>query len=114
MRNLAEDRSIIIKPGDKGSYVVVWDREDYLAEGYRQLSDENVYGEVLDFKEDFFTGLVRKSDNLFRRLNKKGVLTDKELKYFLYEFKNSACLGKMYLLPKIHKKMHNVSGLPVI
>ena len=27
MRNLAEDRSIIIKPVDKGSCVVVWDHE---------------------------------------------------------------------------------------
>ena len=33
MRSLAEDRSIIIKPADKGSCIVVWDREDYLAEG---------------------------------------------------------------------------------
>ena len=33
MHNLAEDRSIIIKSADKGSCVVVWEREDYLAEG---------------------------------------------------------------------------------
>ena len=31
MRNPAEDRSIIVKPTDKGSCGVVWDREDYLA-----------------------------------------------------------------------------------
>ena len=37
MRGLAEDRNIIIKPADKGSYVVVWDREDYDAEADRQL-----------------------------------------------------------------------------
>ena len=28
LKNLEEDRSITIKPADKGSYVVVWDRED--------------------------------------------------------------------------------------
>ena len=32
MRNLAEDRSIVIKLADTGSCVAVWDREDYLAE----------------------------------------------------------------------------------
>ena len=32
MRGLAEDRNIIIKPADKGSCVVLCDREDYLAE----------------------------------------------------------------------------------
>ena len=37
MRNLAEDRSVIIKPTDKDSCIVIWDQEDYLAEGYRQF-----------------------------------------------------------------------------
>ena len=32
MRGLAEDRSIVKKPADKGSSVVVWDKLDYLAE----------------------------------------------------------------------------------
>ena len=30
MRSLQNDRSVIIKPADKGSAVVVWDRQDYL------------------------------------------------------------------------------------
>ena len=29
LRNLASDRSIVIKGADKGSSVVVWDRADY-------------------------------------------------------------------------------------
>ena len=37
MRGLAEDPNIIIKPADKGSCVVIWDREDYIAEADRQL-----------------------------------------------------------------------------
>ena len=35
MPYLAEDQSIIIGPVDKGLYAVIWDREDYLTEGYR-------------------------------------------------------------------------------
>ena len=46
LKNLKEDRSIIIKPVDKVSCVVVWDREDYLAEGYKQLNDESIYVDV--------------------------------------------------------------------
>ena len=38
MRNLTEVCSIIIKPADKGSCVIVWDCEDYLAEGYNSLA----------------------------------------------------------------------------
>ena len=46
MQSLAQDRSIIIKPADSGSFVVVWDREDYLVAGYKQLSDTSTYVEV--------------------------------------------------------------------
>ena len=32
MRSLENDGSVVIKPGDKGFAVVVWDRTDYLKE----------------------------------------------------------------------------------
>jgi len=44
--NLKANKHIIIKPADKGSAVVVMNREDYIAEGVRQLSDQNFYKEV--------------------------------------------------------------------
>ena len=43
---LRDDLSIIIKEADKGSAVVVWDREDYLREANSQLSDKDVYQDV--------------------------------------------------------------------
>ena len=46
MYNLRDDPTIIIKGADKGSTVVVWDREDYLKEAYKQLEDKDVYEEV--------------------------------------------------------------------
>ena len=74
MRNLAEDRSIIIKPADKGSCVVVWDREDYLAEGYKQLSDNSTYVEVKNYKEKLLVDLTEKSNEIFKKLYNKKVL----------------------------------------
>ena len=44
--DLKNDTSIVIKSADKGSPVVVWDREDYIKEAEKQLSDEQVYEEV--------------------------------------------------------------------
>ena len=55
-----------------------------------------------------------KSNNFFKRLRKQKTITEKELKYFSYTFKNASCLGKMYLLPKIHKRLFDVPGRPVI
>ena len=47
MRGLAEDCNIIIKKADKGSCVVLWDREDYLAEAEKQLQDVDTYIKIL-------------------------------------------------------------------
>ena len=46
MRNLEDDRNVIIKPADKGSAVVIWDRNDYLKEAEKQLSGKNTYLET--------------------------------------------------------------------
>ena len=43
----------------------------------------------------------------------KRIITEKELKYITYEYKNACNLGKMYLLPKIHNRLSNVLGRPV-
>ena len=58
--------------------------------------------------------LVENSNKLFQGLKRKGSITEKELKYFLYNYKNACNLGKLYLLPKIHKRLFNVPGHPVI
>ena len=44
--NLKNDKTIVIKGADKGSAVVVWDREDYIKEAENQLGDTNIYEEV--------------------------------------------------------------------
>ena len=46
------DTSIIIKEADKGSVVVVCEREDYLAEAKKQLDDKEVYQELRGDVED--------------------------------------------------------------
>ena len=113
MRGLAEDRNIIIKPADKGSYVVVWDREDYLAEADRKLKDNETY-ESSSFKNVDLVKLAEKSNSIFQSLRKRKLITEEELKYFTYKYKKATNFWKMYLLPKIHKRLVNVPGRPVI
>ena len=47
-------------------------------------------------------------------MNKKKMISEKELKYFSYSLKNASCLGKMYFIPKTQRQLYNVSGHPVI
>ena len=108
MPNPVEDLSVIIKPADKDSCVVISDREDYLAEGYRQLSDHLTYNNVKRID------LIRKSNKIFKGLSNKKLITEKELKYFSFSFKNACRIEKMYLLPKILKRLFDVPGRPII
>ena len=110
---MAGDRSVVIKKIDKGSGVVVWDRLDYIMEAEKQLKDRKMYHEVR-FSENILTDLVEKSNTMFKNLRRKGVISEKELKYFSFEYKKATNLGKLYLLPKIHKRLRNVPGRPVI
>ena len=103
MRALAEHRNIIIKPADKGSCVVLWDGEDYLAEAEKQLQDIDIY-EDTDFKESDLVKLVEKSNTMFQSLRRKNLIEEKELKYFSYQYKRSTKFGKMYPHPKIHNR----------
>ena len=50
--DLRNDTSIIIKEADKGSVVVIWDKEDHLKEAEEQLSWKEMYEEVTDDSHD--------------------------------------------------------------
>ena len=71
MHNLAKDHSILIKPSDKGSCIAVWDCKDYLAEGYKQLSNSSTYVEVKNYKEKLLVDLTEKNDKIFKKLCNK-------------------------------------------
>ena len=47
---LADDRSIAIKQADKGSFVAVWRRDDYMKKANKQLKGKIVH-EDINFKE---------------------------------------------------------------
>ena len=72
-----------------------------------------MYQEV-KFSENILTDLAEKSNTMFKNLRRKGIISKKELKYFSFEYKKATNLGKLYLLPKIHKHLKNVPGRPVI
>ena len=105
--SLRDDSSIIIKGADKGSVVVVWDREDYLKEAYKQLEDREVYEEVPNDPSVLVNTIIK----ALEKIRLRGDLSSDTLNYFVVEDPKFA---RFYLLPKIHKRLHNVPGRPVI
>ena len=105
--DLENDKIIVIKSADKGSAVVVWDREDYIKEAEKQLGDEQVYEEV----SNDAAPLLKTINEVIAKIRKRGDLKRDNLDYFIMKDPKFA---RFYLLPKIHKRLHNVPGRPVI
>ena len=78
LRSLVDDRNIVIKKADKDSCVVVWDRNDYIAEAEKQLNNKSVYKNVT-FKEKILQDLAETSNNIFKSLRGKGKLLKSSL-----------------------------------
>ena len=102
--NLKNDKTIVIKGADKGSAVVVWDREDYIKEVENQLGDTNIYEEVPNDAKPLMSIIRNTLGNIRKR---RDVCID-TLNYFLIK---DAKFARLYLLPKNHKRLYNV---PVI
>ena len=106
--SLKSDNSKIIKKADKGSAVVVWDKEDYLKEAKNQLKDKNVYKELTENVEGPLEKIIK---TVLKKVRDRRDISDNTLDYFLV---NNPKLGRFYLLPKIHKRLQNVPGQPAI
>ena len=110
---MADDRTIIIKKAGKGLCIVIWSKNGYLIEAEEQLSNKKVYREVSN-SENILSKLAEMSNKMFSNLKKRGYITEKQLKCFCYEYRKATNFGKLYFLPKIHKRLHNIPGRPVI
>ena len=105
--SLKDDPSIIIKGADKGSVVVVWDREDYLKEAYKQLYDREVYEEVPNDPNVLINTIMK----ALEKIRLRGDLSSDTLNYFLVKDPKFA---RFYVLPTIDKRLHDVPGRRVI
>ena len=70
---------VVVKKADRGSAVVVWERNDYIKEAKKQLGDKSMYQQV-NFKEKVLCEIVGKSNSSFKELKRMGCTSDKTLK----------------------------------
>ena len=97
-----------IQEVDKGSAVVVWDREDYLKEEKKQPDDKNVCKELAGDVEGPIEKIIK---IVLKKVRDRRDIRDNTIRYFLV---NNLKLGRFYLLPKIHKRLQNLPGRFVI
>jgi len=108
LNDLKNDKTIVIKSADKGSAVIVWDRDDYCKEADSQLLNKEVYVKI---ESDPIPQLTKEIEECLEKIEKRGDLDSTTLKFLKVE---EAKLGRFYLQPKIHKRMDSVPGRPVI
>ena len=108
IKSLKNNKDIIIKPADKGSAVVVLDRQSYINEGQRQLNDTKFYEKTTSNH----TGKVINRINLHvHNMLQRGEISQNTCNYLTT---NSDRTQQFYLLPKIHKDASNPPGRPIV
>ena len=105
--NLKNDKNIVIKSADKGSVVVIWDKDDYIKEAEGQLRDKDIYEQVCNDPGP----LINTIHEAIEKIRKSGDLNADTIKYFMVKDPKFA---PFYLPPKIYKRLHDVPVRPVI
>lgn len=98
IKELRNDRDIIIKPADKGSATVVMDKCAYVAEANRQLNNSRYYRKL---EHPIFQNNVTAINEILEDLKQQRYITDQQ--YLYLQAKTTDRARIFYLLPKIHK-----------
>uniref|UniRef100_A0A667ZUT9 Uncharacterized protein n=1 Tax=Myripristis murdjan TaxID=586833 RepID=A0A667ZUT9_9TELE len=108
LSELQNNPKILIKPADKGGAVVVQNTKDYLTEAYRQLGDSSFYRQLPHNPVETF---VEERDSILNRALEKQWITKKQFEFLKVEYPMTPVF---YLLPKIHKRLVNPPGRPIV
>jgi hypothetical protein len=106
LKKLKKNENIIITKADKGSTVVVLDKQDYISEGLRQLNDSSSYTPLLHdpnpaFQEEILLFLQEFGPNEGLSNSDIAILSPPHFK-----------TPHLYMLPKLHKINH--PGRPIV
>ncbi|XP_064621108.1 uncharacterized protein LOC135483965 [Lineus longissimus] len=99
---------IVIKPADKGSAVVIMNRQDYISEAERQLSNRTHYRPTTENLTDSHAANVT---SFLKDMLQTGEITQKMFDYLAPVEPKTP---EFYLLPKIHKGVLPPPGRPIM
>ena len=103
---LKNNNNIVIKQADKGGNIVIMNKQDYIQEGLRQLSNSNHY-EIL--KEDPTWEYNNQMYQVLQQAVNLNIIDDKTMKTI---YNKSPGTPNFYMLHKIHKA--NNPGIPIV
>ncbi|OCT74329.1 hypothetical protein XELAEV_18033295mg [Xenopus laevis] len=101
LKNLTNNKNIVIKPADKGGGIVVMDTIKYKLEIERQLSDSETYNKL---KGDPTAKIEQDLFHLVDCAFGDGILNKKEKDFLKIQHPR---IPVIYTLPKIHKDLQN-------
>ena len=108
LKNLSQNRTIIIKPADKGSGVVLLNTKDYVFEAHRQLQDTNFYQNLdTDLTQQFADEINELILNMFN-------IGEIDSQCYCYLEQINPKPGRFYMLPKKHKNTLPSPGRPIV
>ena len=99
LRKLRKRNDIIIKKADKGSTVIIQDRQEYIDTGLEHLSDKNTYSEL---EEDQTKQVAEEVTQTVRAMYQEGHIDKPTAEYLLPP--PMVRTQEMYFLKKLHKK----------
>ena len=95
---LQKNRNIVIKPADKGSAVVIMDREQYVLEAERQLTDPHYY---LKLDHPIYLDTIKLVKDILDSLLRNKFINYKQHRFLIGQEEPKP--RRFYILPKIHK-----------
>ena len=106
LQSLRDNSNLIIKPADKGDAVVIMNRQDYINEGLRQLSDTKFYKRL---NRDPTRKTSAEIQTFLSRMKTLKLLPDEHITFLTPK---NCRTPVFYMLPKIHKE--NNPGRPIV
>ena len=98
LKNLKQDPAVVIKPADKGSATVLMDKQNYIFECNRLLSNSHHYLQINESRQPV---TAQKILEILEEMNQQSLISDKQLAYL--KPPNNPRPRRFYTLPKIHK-----------
>jgi len=109
LNQLASDTSLVIKSADKGSGIVVEDRDKYIQAGLQHLSDTNIYEKI---DSDPTIPLSLGINKFIETIHKKGIIDTITKDFLLFPEDTPPRTQQLYFLKKIHK--NPISERPIV